>query len=336
MKNSILSLLIALFTLLSSPLAAAEWTDFPLATGAREIYVSSSEGNDANDGLTSATAKRTLAGTPSPMPNNPNNVIPGGFALVRNGAGDHLLLKRGDTFSESRAIIWNRSGFSSTYPAILGAYGTGPRPIIDRGGDFGLNISSVTGPTVRYVAVSGIHFRASRRDWNSPSYVADTPETVGRPAIFVGAGPNAAAVIVEDLLIEDCKIEFQGGGVSLVGPTFDSIRNVRLNRNVFSDIYVLNAYTTALYASNVTGLTLTENLIDGVMRTAIAAGVVDPIYDTAFSHSVYVQSDTRNAVMQQNIIANAFDGGMMRPGGLYSGNLVLQTGIGTHHGYMFS
>jgi hypothetical protein len=35
-------------------------------------------------------------------------------------------------------------------------------------------------------------------------------------------------------------------------------------------------------------------------------------------------------------MANAFDGGMMRPGGRYAGNVVLQTGIGTHHGYMFS
>jgi hypothetical protein len=49
-----------------------------------------------------------------------------------------------------------------------------------------------------------------------------------------------------------------------------------------------------------------------------------------------VQSDSRDVVLEQNIIANAFDGGMMRPGGRYTGNVVLQTGIGTHHGYMFS
>ncbi|HYI12935.1 MAG TPA: hypothetical protein VEK57_28060 [Thermoanaerobaculia bacterium] len=331
MKTSLLSLAIGLMTLLSSPLQASAWTDFPLASGARAVYVSSSEGHDANDGLTPATAKRTLTGTPSPTPTNPNAVLPGGFALVREGAGDHLYLKRGDTFSEPYLVVWNRSGLSSAYPAVLGAYGTGPRPVIDRGSDNGMHISPRTGPTVRHVAVTGIHFRASARDWSRPGFAV----TPGTPGIFVGAGGATAFPIVDDVLVEDCKFELLGGGVSLVGPQFDSIRNVRLNRNVFADIYVPNGHTNAVYASNVTGLTVEENLIDGVQRTAIAAGVPN-VYDTALSHSVYVQSDTRQVILRDNIMARAFDGGMMRPGGAYLRNLALQVSIGSHHGYMFS
>src|SRR5687768_13636990 len=49
MKNTLLFLLLIALTLLSPSLSAAEWMDFPLAAGAREVYVSSSEGNDAND-----------------------------------------------------------------------------------------------------------------------------------------------------------------------------------------------------------------------------------------------------------------------------------------------
>jgi hypothetical protein len=265
MKNSILLFIIALFTVVSSPLAAAPWTDFPLASGARAVYVSSSEGNDANDGLTLATPKRTMAGTPSPTPNNPNNVLPGGFAVVRSGMGDQLLLKRGDTFSETRPFVWNKSGLSPAYPAVLGAYGSGPRPLIDRGAEIGLQISPVTGPTVRDVAVTGIHFRAGIRDWNSSNF----QHVQGRPAIFMAAGSNPAYPIVDGVLIEDCRIEFTTGGVSMVGAQLGSIRNIRLNRNVLTDIYAVDhAHTNGVYASNVTGLTLTENLIDGVQRTA--------------------------------------------------------------------
>jgi hypothetical protein len=333
MKNSLLSFLtIALITLLSPPLTAAEWTDFPLATGARAVYVSSSEGNDSNDGLTVATPKRTITGTRSPTPNNPNNVIPGGFSVVRNGMGDQLLLRRGDTFAETAYFVWNKSGLSTAYPALLAAYGTGPRPVIERFDDVGLSISPVTGPTVRYLAVTGIHFRASKRDWNSPNFVS----VQGRPAIVIAAGMNPVYPIVEDVLIEDCRIEFHAGGISMTGVQLGAIRNIRINRNVISDIYaVAHAYTTAIYASNVTGLTLTENLIDGVQRTAMAAGVPE-VDDTPFCHSVYVQSDSRDVVLEQNIIANAFDGGMMRPGGRYAGNVAMHTSLGTHHGYMFN
>jgi hypothetical protein len=329
MRKTLLAVTPLFLLSLTSPATAAPWTDLPLRDGARIVYVSSTDGNDANDGLTPATAKRTMSGTPSP--GNPNILIGGGFALIREGVGDHLYLKRGDTFSEPYIVVWNRSGFSAAYPAVLGAYGSGPRPVIDRGTDYGINISPRTGPTVQHVAVSGIHFRAAQRDFHQPGFTAVN----GRPGIFVAAGGVTAPQIVDDLLIEDCKFEYLGGGVSLVGPQFDSIRNVRINRNVFADIYALNGHTNGIYASNVTGLTIEENLIDGVQRTAIAAGVPN-VPDTALSHAVYVQSDTRTVSMQGNIMTNAFDGGMLRPGGVYAKNLVLGASIGVHYGYMFN
>ncbi|HUR59916.1 MAG TPA: hypothetical protein VM029_19500, partial [Opitutaceae bacterium] len=70
------------------------WTQVTPSADSRVIYVSSSSGNDANDGLTEATAKATINGTN------------GGNSLMRSGFPDHLLLKRGDTFTTGSLGQW--------------------------------------------------------------------------------------------------------------------------------------------------------------------------------------------------------------------------------------
>jgi parallel beta-helix repeat protein len=74
-------------------------------------YVSSSDGNDSNDGLNTNSAWKTIdkANTITPAP------------------GDKILFKRGDTFYG--ALIISNSG-SSDNPITIGAYGTGAKPII--------------------------------------------------------------------------------------------------------------------------------------------------------------------------------------------------------------
>src|SRR4051812_19526991 len=102
------TLALATFVLPISASLFGGWTDLPLRAGAKNVYVSSSTGSDLNDGLTPLSAKRTLSGTAAPTPTNAFNRIPGGFALITNGAGDQLLLQRGDTFSENTPLQWNK------------------------------------------------------------------------------------------------------------------------------------------------------------------------------------------------------------------------------------
>ena len=59
------------------------WTVLAPSPDSITVYVSSSEGDDSNDGLTPATAKRS---------------IDAASVLIRDGYPDWLLLKRGDTF----------------------------------------------------------------------------------------------------------------------------------------------------------------------------------------------------------------------------------------------
>ena len=77
--------------------------------GATTYYVSSSAGNDANAGTSSATAWQTIAKVNSQT-----------FA-----AGDSILLKRGDVWNESLAPP---SSGTSGNPIMFDAYGTGAAP----------------------------------------------------------------------------------------------------------------------------------------------------------------------------------------------------------------
>ena len=100
---------VQLGTVAGFTLDANGWPIITPPASAHIIYVSSSTGNDNNDGLTPATAKATIAG---------------GEALLRNGQPDELLLKAGDTFVNQSFGYLHVSGQSMTAPMVFGTYGT--------------------------------------------------------------------------------------------------------------------------------------------------------------------------------------------------------------------
>jgi len=299
--------------------ALADWTSPPPGPDARIVYVSSSQGSDANDGLSEEAPKATIAA---------------GFALLRPGQGDYLLLQRGDTFPLASTLVWNKGGASAQEPMVFGAYGEGPRPVIDPANAEAMHVTPgfQSANTVRHLAVVGLNFRSGQRDFTRPGFdiAAAIPGHLGIRSVGV---QTTAPQIVEDLLIEDCKFEFLGQGIVLEGPYSDSVQDVRLRRNVIVDTYVTNGDTNGVFVSNVRGLLMEENLIDGIQR---APGLRPDLVRSSLSHAVYVQSTSRDVTLRNNIFTRAFDGGMMRPGGVYEGNLVVEATIGNHLGYMFS
>jgi len=90
-------------------------TTTPPAPGGA-LYVDSGSGNDANAGTSPAAAWRTLAKVSAAALN----------------AGDHVLLKRGAAWTGQTLAI-TRSG-SGADPIVIGAYGSGPLPVIQQGG----------------------------------------------------------------------------------------------------------------------------------------------------------------------------------------------------------
>lgn len=77
-----------------------------------DYYVDATNGSDSNSGLTPALAKQTLAGV---------------LALTTSLAGKRIGLKRGDTYREAFNIDY---AGTANAPTVVGAWGTGDRPVI--------------------------------------------------------------------------------------------------------------------------------------------------------------------------------------------------------------
>ncbi|MEO6135548.1 MAG: right-handed parallel beta-helix repeat-containing protein, partial [Ginsengibacter sp.] len=86
---------------------------FGLAASATDYYISSSNGNDLNNGVTPSTAWKTI--------NKLNS-----FSSSLKG-GDRILLKRGDKFYGKIQII---RGGTIASPIVIGDFGAGEKPIL--------------------------------------------------------------------------------------------------------------------------------------------------------------------------------------------------------------
>lgn len=130
--------------------------DYTLTGGRRKWFIAAN-GSDSNDGVTAATPKQTLAGA-SP------------------GHGDHVFVRRGDTWTMTQHRLWDRNGASFDQPFIFASYWDaevdGPAPTNDYGeplraivvtGDANLNALQISAATTRpprdNVIIHGLDFR---------------------------------------------------------------------------------------------------------------------------------------------------------------------------------
>lgn len=86
-------------------------TDTSKAASGKTYYISSSTGDDKNDGLSEETAWKSLSK----------------IAEITIGAGDQVLLKSGDKWIGEYVVV-NAPGGTAETPAVLGAYGEGEKP----------------------------------------------------------------------------------------------------------------------------------------------------------------------------------------------------------------
>lgn len=97
------------------PLDNQGWAVVEPSSFHRKIYVSSSLGQDSNDGLS---------------PNTPVASVNRAQDLLRNNSSDWLLLKRGDEFNEVPRLQSDLQGESPEQPILIGSYGEGSRPVL--------------------------------------------------------------------------------------------------------------------------------------------------------------------------------------------------------------
>lgn len=276
------------------------WSHLTVAADARVVHVSTS-GSDANDGLSPARPKATISA---------------GLALLRHGWPDRLLLRKGDEFGSadvpSSGYRLRTSGRSALEPMVVGAYGTGPRPIVRTGGKGFLRAAGGGGtpPLLEHVAVVGLHLDARPR------------------ADLATQNPTALRfqTNMADVLVEDCRIEHFAIAIA-AQLTGGLLTDVRIRRNCISDSYAGDgSHAQGLYCDEVDGLLIEENVIDHGGWSEQVEGDNPP---DIFKHNIYVQGDARNVTLRRNILASASShGAQLRSGGVAEGNLFVRNAVG--------
>ncbi|MBK7875210.1 MAG: right-handed parallel beta-helix repeat-containing protein [Planctomycetes bacterium] len=274
---------------------ASGWTPLSPSPDTRSVFVSSSTGNDANNGLSSGTPKRTIAAAK---------------ALLRNGYPDWLLLKCGDTWDESLGQ-WIVSGRSSTEPTVITNYGTGERPYLRTGNGDGITaIAAGTSPSsINNVAIVGLHMKAHT---------------------YVGNGePSGVNWMIQSsgLLVEDCLIEGYQINVSVPGYGGHKYA-IQVRRNVIADAFsTTGTVGHGIYMANAHDVLIEENVLDHNGWSETVPGATPSI----FRHGIYIQSGSgtcSNVTVRRNIIANSASHGLhLRPGGVAEDNLFLRNSI---------
>ncbi len=274
----------------------SSWTTFTPSADTRIVYVSSSTGNDSNNGLSPFTPKAT---------------INAGRALLRTGYPDWILFNRGDTFSQSGWEVGGYGGRSATEPQVWGSYGDGPRPIFTpppgSGADgFRFNWSPSN------IAVLGLHIQAESTGGGS-----------GVSLISSSQGNT-------NILLEDCFITGFKDNINIQGSESHRIRNVIIRRCSVVDAFPNGgAHSQGAFINYVDGLLIEECVFDhNGWRNS------DRSDATIFNHNLYISSgNSGNAIIRRNIIARASSHGLqLRCGGVIEDNLFLLNPIAAQLG----
>jgi hypothetical protein len=266
---------------------ASFWTQFTPSSDTRLIFVSNSEGHDANSGLTPAQPVKTLVKAES---------------LLRDGFPDWMLLKRGDVW-ETGMPFWHKSGRSADERMVVGAYGSSDqRPQLRPGNGERAFLSQGSNGETRFVAFVGLHFEPRDRQGD---------ERPGGITWFRRGG---------DILFEDLYVARFGDGFNLQSlGDVGLVTNIRINGCVIVESWSRTTHSNGIFVNKVDGLIIENSVI-----ASNGFNLDRDAPPTIFNHNVYIQHGTKNVIVRNNIIADASSHGIqLRPGGLIEDNLFI-------------
>lgn len=294
-----MNIIALILSCLTSGLDADGWTVLTPSADSRIVYVSSSTGSDANDGLTEA---------------NPLKTITKAITLVRKGCPDWVRLKRGDTFQPEGIqypgyIEWKKGGRSAEEPMVLTSYGAGPRPVLLSTMFYAHAANEPVGFSLDNLSFVGLIFRGDRR--NKPTNLADQ-----NVIQFYGGQKN--------ILLEDCEMSGYDTPVRIGASTLPPA-NITVRRCSVYDNESQGAYT-----AGAVNLTIEECLFD---HNGFQNGS-----PSKFNHNIYVK-EVNGLTVRRNIISRGSNFGLKlssdKPGGAVDftieDNLFYDNGIGIDH-----
>jgi hypothetical protein len=245
------------------------WTVVIASSDSRIIHVSSSVGDDKNNG-SEATPLKTIAA---------------GMRQMRRGYPDWLLLKTGDSWRESFATV---AGRSADEPALISSYGPGLRPRITPVGDAGI---AHNGPS-SHLYVMGLDFYDPAKDPNSDSFKdgVESPSAVS----WIDGG--------DDLLVEDCSFRFLSGGFTVQATNLPAQDKIQIRRNFISDLYTQEGHTQGSAFKKVSNVLIEENIFDH------NGWIVDPKVTrnefnapNALNHDIDLEGPFNHVVIRGNV-----------------------------------
>ncbi|MCA9273972.1 MAG: right-handed parallel beta-helix repeat-containing protein [Phycisphaerales bacterium] len=265
------------------------WTELNPGPNSKVIYVSSSLGNDNNDGLSQGRPVKTIEHA---------------YDLLRDGQPDWIRLRRGDIWYEALPN-WKKSGKSYAEPMVVSYYGESTlRPRLYTGTTRGMRAA---GPEVRkHLRFVGFEVRPHLR----------TREDAPGGIEFICEH--------EDILIEDCLIAGYADNLQFQGDDVARARDIRVRRCIIVDSWAVGRHSQGLYATRVDNMFLEQNIFDHNGWKVGEEGA-EP---TIFNHNIYIQANCSGIQVLDNIISNASSHGVqMRSGGVVVGNFFYKNAI---------
>ena len=214
-------------------ISLSEWSRLLLSPKVVTIrYVSSLNGNNSDDGLSTANAWATFSKVQS--------------SSASIAAGDFVLFEKGSSFSGS--FTWTKDGTSGN-PITFGTYGTGAKPIVQFAGN-----DIFYFPSTDYTVIDGFNFTDLTFDINDK--VTEAPCANGiRLGVYNGTTSNHN-------IVRNCNFSNIGGAIVINGDfnicEYDTITNMKNVQNTFSNSFPGNDND---YGANPYTITGNDNII---------------------------------------------------------------------------
>jgi len=190
----------------------------PLVAPSTSYYVDNN-GDDSNDGLTPSTPWKTIGKVNSAMLNS----------IINNG--DDIYFNRGDTFDDTYLLMRKCGTASDTM--IVGAYGTGSRPIFN-GNAYGIHWNVVGSGYIRFEnldingsASQGISFY--KEDTKSVTFANVTVRNSSNNGILLY---QINGYTIDNCTVHDCNL----GGIVMYGSATYGITNGTVRDSVVYNI----------------------------------------------------------------------------------------------------
>ena len=280
------------------PTTTEGFTDLQPSEDSRVIYVSNSDGDDANDGLSEDAPVRSVAA---------------GLDKLRNGYPDWVLFKRGDVWDEGFGGWEYGGGRSPTERMVIGAYGDGERPRFEFQGTNILKHGGINGPAEsNNLAFVSLHCNGVQHDISQGNTQGASPSCINwlRPA---------ADVLFEDVRFQYCNVVIQA---EIPG----SVLRWRFFRSQFLDSYATDGeHVECMYLYDVTSFAIEESMFDLCGWHPEVPEAIPTIYN----HAIYWQKDSpTDGLVRGNIIMRgASHGVQMRSSGRVIGNVFARNAI---------